>query len=169
MSRGESPALSKESLIASAAVASPDEKRLEVELTLADHYGVPRWRIEGRFGGEWREIAKGCWKPGPGQHPAFTARTNFKSDAMPDALRLGYSGYGDAYLRYVSVEDRASRVVPVKVLEADGDIFEPENVLSDDFSAARFGKFGFLEAFYDKSKQEKVSSLVVEMARENLK
>ena len=152
-----------EALAAAAATAAPDEKRLEMELTLVDRYGIPRWNVFGRFGGKWREIASGCWKPSEGQHPAFTARTTFKSETMPDALRLDYHGYGDALLRFVSVEDRSSRVVPAKVTATSGDVENPECILDDDYSAVRFGKFGFLEAFYDKAKQEKVSSLTVEM------
>ena len=156
-------AVRAEELIANAAVAKPDEKRLAMELTLVDYYGIPNWNVYGRFGGEWRQIASGCWKPGETKHSAFTAYATFKSDAMPDALKLDQHGFGNVYLRYVAVEDCSSRVTPTKVLATSGDVVDPENVLVDDYSTVRFGRFGFLDAFYDRALQKRVSSLTVEM------
>ena len=146
-----------------AAVASADEKWLEVELTLVDRYGVPWWKAFGRFGGEWREIAAGVWKPGAQTHPAFTQRCRFRSETMPEAVRLEQHGFGDAAVRYVSVCDRAMRVIPAAVSATAGDVREAANILTDDYSEARFGTFGFLRQYYDKVQQEQVSSVTIEL------
>ncbi len=152
--------------LAEADVASPDEKWLEVELTLVDHYGVPWWKAFGRFGGEWREVAAGVWKPGPGEHPAFSKRLLFRSAAMPDAVRLEHHGFGTAAVRYVSVVDRESRAVPRAVSASTGNVRDAANVLVDDYSEATFGVFGFLRQYYDKTQQDEVSSVTVELERE---
>jgi len=151
-------------LAESAAVAKDDEKRLEIQLTLVDYYGIPRWKVFGKFGPEWRLIAKGTWKPlKAGEKAAFVKYATFSADALPTEIRVEHSGFGEAHVRFLSIEDRMSRIVPGKVLEAVGDVRNPEAVLVDDFTQATFGRQGFLEPFYDKTLAEKVSSLTVKM------
>lgn len=149
--------------LAEASVAAADEKWLELELTLVDRYGVPWWKAFGRFAGEWREIASGVWKPGAYAHPAFTQRCRFRSETMPEAVRLEQHGFGEAGVRYVSVCDRATRVRPASVSAVSGNVREAANVLADDYSEARFGMFGFLRQYYDKIQQEQVSSMTIEL------
>lgn len=145
------------------AVAAADEKLLEVELSLIDYYGWPSWKVFGRFGGDWREIAAGSWKPAKGDWAAFTKRLTFRSETLPEAVRLEQHGFGEAMLRYVSVSDRSARVTPWAVSATSGRIRGASNVLKDDYSEVTFGTFGFLEAFYDKAQQDAVSSLTVEL------
>ena len=152
-------------VVASAAVALADERRLEVELTLVDGYGVPWWKAFGRFGGEWRELTAGVWKD-PEMKAAFAVRATFRSATMPDAVRLEQHGFGEAHLRYVSVADRHCRRVPAAVTATSGRVKDAANVLTDDYSATTFGTAGYLEAFYDKAKQEAVSSVTIELKDE---
>ena len=153
-------------LLASAATATADERRLAVELTLVDYYGVPRWTVEGRFGDEWRGIAKGVWKPAKGEKADFTVCQTFRADAMPSELRLSYCGFGDAQLRFVSVEDRACRVVPVKVISSSGRVQNPEAVLSDDYDTVTFGRFGYRTQFFDENEAKALSVLTLKMGKE---
>ena len=164
-SRRQVPALLERArkVLTEASVATPDEKWLEIELTLVDRYGVPWWKALGRFGGEWREIAAGVWKPGPHEHPAFTQRCRFASATMPTAVRLEQHGFGDAAVRYVSVCDRSARVRPSAVSAVDGNVRDAANILTDDYSEVRFGTFGFLRQYYDKLQQEQVSSVTIEL------
>ena len=150
-------------LLDSAAVAAPDERLLEVELTLVDSYGIPWWKALGRFCGVWCEIAAGVWKPERGEGATFTKRFAFRSDAMPDAIRLEHHGYGEAQVRFVSVADRTSRLVPKSVVGTRGLVRDAENILVDDFGAATLGRHGFLDAFRDKTLQETVSSITVNL------
>ena len=151
-------------LMESASVATANEKSLEVELTLVDVYGIPWWKAWGRFDGTWREIASGIWKPGPGDGAAFVKKLSFKSDTMPEAIRLEHHGYGEAQLRFIMVVDRSSRLVPKAIAATSGAVRDAGNVLVDDFSAATFGRPGFLAAFRDKALQEAVSSITIELA-----
>ena len=160
-------ATSVRKLLSSAAPARADEKRLAVELTLVDRYGVPRWVVEGRFGDAWRRIAKGSWKPAKGERADFTFCQTFQATAMPSELRLSYSGFGNAQVRFVSIEDRAQRIVPAKVLATSGRVQNPEAVLVDDYDAATFGRFGYRAQFFDESEAKAVSSLTLSMEAEN--
>ncbi len=150
-------------LLDSAAVAAPDERSLEVELTLVDSHGIPWWKALGRFGGVWREIATGVWKPERGEGATFTKRFAFRSDAMPGAIRLEHHGYGEAQVRFVSVADRTSRLVPKAVVETDGLVRDAEKILVDDDSAATFGHSGFLDAFRDNALRDAVSSVTMNL------
>ena len=82
---------------------------------------------------------------------------------MPEAVRLEQHGFGEAGVRYVSVCDRASRVRPASVSAVSGSVREAANVLTDDYSEARLGTFGFLRQYYDKIQQEQVSSVTIEL------
>lgn len=143
------------------APAPADEKRLEVTLSLVDYHGMPKWKVFGRFGDEWRELAKGIWKPGIGDEAHFTKYFTFKSAEFPSELRIEHNGYGKAMLNYISVEDRERRVCPKKVLAVSGNVVDPENILRDDLEWVRFGTPGFLAQFYDAEKEKAVSSLTV--------
>lgn len=152
-------------LLKSAATARADEKRLAVELTLVDYYGVPRWTVEGRFEDGWREIAKGVWKPSKGEKADFTHYTSFQALTMPSELRISYCGFGNAQLRFISLEDRDSRVVPVKVLSSSGRVQNPEAVLTDDYDTVTFGRFGYRVQFFDDNEAKALSVLTLEMGK----
>jgi hypothetical protein len=152
-------------LLKSAATARADEKRLAVELTLVDYYGVPRWTVEGRFEDGWREIAKGVWKPSKGEKADFTHYTSFRALTMPSELRISYCGFGNAQLRFISLEDRDSRVVPVKVLSSSGRVQNPEAVLTDDYDTVTFGRFGYRVQFFDDNEAKALSVLTLEMGK----
>ena len=121
--------------------APKDEKRLELCLTLVDFYGRPQWKVEGLFAGEWRRIALGGWKPKHGEWAAFGQYVTFKSETMPERIRLTYTGMGPASLRYLQVEDREGVVRPRAVVSAEGPVSGASNLLVDDTSEAVFGSF----------------------------
>lgn len=142
-----------------------DEKVLELELTLVDRYGDPRWMVEGCFDGKWKEIASGSWKPEPG-HATYVSRQYFRSDSMPLKIRIGYSGYGMASLRYASIVDRDSRSIPVSVLGTVGLVRNAPAVLKDDYEAVEFGEFDFMPAYYDRRRLKFRSSLTIALREE---
>ncbi|MBQ6915771.1 MAG: family 20 glycosylhydrolase [Kiritimatiellae bacterium] len=143
--------------------APADERRLVVNLVLPEYYGIPRWKIHGRFTGGWRELAAGVWKPRETEPAEFERHFTFKAAEMPAELRVEHSGYGRAQLAYVSVDDRSSRVVPAEVLSVEGDVEHAERLLSDDLEWADFGTCGFREKFFDAEKAAKVSSVTLRM------
>lgn len=143
--------------------APADERRLVVNLVLPEFYGIPRWRVHGRFADGWRELASGVWKPGETEPAAFERHFTFKSDAMPTELRVEHSGYGRAQLAYLSVDDRSSRIVPKEVLSVSGDVEHAERLLEDNLEWADFGTCGFREKFFDAKKAERVSQVVLRM------
>ena len=53
---------------------------------------------------------------------------------------------------------------PKAIASTSGAVRDAGNVLVDDFSAATFGRPGFLAAFRDKELQEAVSSITIELA-----
>ena len=146
------------------APAPEDERRLLVNLVLPEYYGIPRWKIHGRFADGWRELAAGTWKPRQSEPAVFERAFAFKSDAMPSELRVEHSGYGRAQLAYVSIDDRSSRYVPVEVLSVVGDVEHAERLLADNQDWADFGTCGFREKFFDAEKAAKVSSVTLRMA-----
>lgn len=146
--------------------AADDEKRLEVVLVLPDYYGIPNWTVSGRFGKEWRELGKGAWKPGKNDWAIFSKFFTFRSETMPTELKIVHHGYGRAQLCFVSVEDSRSRMVPDKLLSAEGDVVNPERILVDDVEWADFGTCGFLEKYFDAAKAAKESSVTVSLRRE---
>lgn len=145
------------------APAPADERRLVVDLVLPEYYGMPKWKVSGRFASGWRELAAGIWKPRGGENGVFERTFTFTADAMPTEIRVEHSGYGRAQLAYVSVDDRSSRIVPAKVLAVTGDVEHAERLLADDLEWADFGTCGFLEKFFDAAKATKVSSVTLEM------
>ena len=157
--------LVKELLARPAEPAPADEKRLEVVCVLPDMYGIPKWKVSGRFDDGWRELASGTWKPGVNDGAIFSKFFTFTAETMPTELRVEHHGYGRAQLAFVSVEDRSRRIVPAKVLASEGDVEHPERLLADDVEWADFGTCGFLEKFYDAKLEAKVSSVTLEMTR----
>lgn len=153
-----------EALLASARLADDDEKVLELELTMADRYGIPRWTVEGLFDGAWRQIAKGSWKPTARQGAVCTAKAAFRAEKMPEQIRLSYCGYGQAGLRYVSVVDRLSCRVPSAVLGRTGLVRNAAAVLRDDYEAVEFGEFDFLPAYRDRRRADFRSTLTIQLA-----
>jgi hypothetical protein len=143
--------------------APADERRLVLNLVLPDYFGMPRWKVYGRFPDGWRELAAGSWKPKPGESAQFERGITFKSAQMPTEIRIEHSGYGRAQLAYVSVDDRSSRIVPAAVLAATGDVEHPERLLADDLEWADFGTCGFIEKFFDAGKAAKTSSVTLSM------
>lgn len=136
---------------------------LDVDLVLPDYHGIPKWKALGKFGGEWREIASGVWKPGPNDWAVFTMSFTFRAESLPTELKFEHSGYGRAQIAYAAVEDRASRIVPEKVLAVSGDVRGAENLLVDDLECAEFGTPGFLEKFFAADKATKVSSVTLSL------
>ena len=126
-------------LSAPPATAAEDEKRLELCLTLVDYYGRPSWTVSGRFSDGWREIAKGGWKPGPGEWAAFAKHVVFHAAGMPDEVKIEYDGCGEASLRYLLVEGRGAVARPVQVVSTVGKVKGAENLLVDDTREAVFG------------------------------
>ena len=119
-----------------------EDWRLEMCYSLPNHFGVPRFTVYGRFGGEWREIAKGNSKPRylPEYEGAnFEHCYSFTSPTRPDAVRIDYVGNGVEFVNFLALSKRGLRLVPDKVLSAKGQVLEPEKVLKDDWSGARFG------------------------------
>ena len=147
------------------AVAPADERRLEMNFVMVDFYGVPFWNIYGKFGAEWREIANAGWqsKPGDGDWAAYEKGFTFKSETLPSAIRVEYHGYGHAGLSCLAVEDRATRLVPKRVVSASGDVRDPESILTDDFTTAWFGVADYHPAFFDKTKADARSVVEVEL------
>ena len=143
--------------------ASADERRLVVNLVLPEYFGMPKWKIHGRFANGWRELAAGIWKPSPAEWASFERCFTFRADEMPSELRVEHSGYGRAQLAYVSVDDRSSRIVPAEVLSVEGDVEHAERLLADDLEWADFGTCGFREKFFDAEKAAKVSSVTLRM------
>lgn len=152
-----------EALLASAKLADADEKVVELELSMPDFHGIPNWTVEGRFAGEWRTLATGRWKPKAGDWANFTAKATFRSESMPERLRLSYCGYGLAGLRYVSVVDRSSRRVPTALLGRTGSVRNAAAVLRDDYETAEFGEFDFLPAYRDRRRARFQSTLTVQL------
>jgi len=136
-------------------VAAADEKRLELCLTLVDFYGRPSWTVSGRFSGEWRELAKGGWKPGDGEWAAFSRFATFSSAEMPTEVKVEYDGSGEASLRYVLVEGRDAVARPVRLVSAKGEVAKPGNLLRDDFSEAVFGNPDGIGAFLHPERRVK--------------
>lgn len=148
------------------AVAPKTEKTLEINFVMVDFYGIPFWEIYGKFGGEWREIAKldRKTKPGAGDWAAYEKKFPFEANELPSALRIVYHGYGHAGISHVAVEDREARLVPKRVLTTEGDVLDPECVLVDDWTAVWFGCPDYHPAFFDNALAEKRSILEVELA-----
>lgn len=159
----ESVARESKQLMDGATLATPDEKRLLLELTLVDYFGIPRWKVDGRFADGWREIARGSWKPASNGPAVFTAKVPFRSKEMPSDLRFTYSGYGTADLRYASVEGRDTLRVPDAVLSSQGRVDNPSAVLTDDLEAVRFGRPGYLVPFHDEREARAQSILTVSL------
>ena len=152
-----------EARLASARLAEVDEKVVEVELSMPDFHGWPNWVIEGRFDGTWRKLVTGKWKPKAGDWANFTAKATFRAEKMPEQLRLSYSGYGLAGLRYVSVVDRETRRVPVALLGRTGNVRNAAAVLRDDYEVVDFGEFDFLPAYRDRRRAQFPSTLTIQL------
>lgn len=146
-----------------AASAPADERRLVVNLVLPEYFGMPKWKVFGKFSDGWRELAAGIWKPSADEGGVFERAFTFKSSEMPTEIRVEHSGYGRAQLAYVSVDDRSSRIVPAKVLSVQGDVEHADRLLADDLEWADFGTCGFREKFFDVEKAAKVSSVTLLM------
>lgn len=146
-------------------VANAKERRIELALTLVDYYGRPDWLIEGRFGTEWRRIAKGSWKPRRYEWAAFSKFITFESETFPEAIRISHSGMGAASLRYVQIESRDGIVRPVSVLNASGLVQNAANLLVDDTSEAVFGDPDACGAVSHPERAERVSSVVLGLSR----
>ena len=153
-------------LIDTAAPAKASEKRLELQLTMTDWFGMPFWEVFGKFSDGWRMIAKGSWKP-TGVQATYVRFVTFESDEMPGEVRLEYHGYGPASLRYLAVEDRTTRFVPAGVKGATGLVQNALAVLRDDYSDVKFGEDDFMPAYYDNQRAKAVSSLTVSLKKES--
>ena len=150
-------------LSAPPATAAEDEKRIELCLTLVDYYGRPAWTVSGKFSDGWTEIAKGGWKPGPGEWSAFAKRVTFRAAEMPSEVKIEYNGCGEASLRYLLVEGRDSIVRPVQVVSAAGKVKGAENLLVDDSREAVFGDLDGAGAFLNPERRE-TASVVLKMS-----
>ena len=148
-------------LLAAPDVAARDEWRLELGLHLPDFHGLPRWTIEARFGTEWRQIAKGSWKPGGGEGANFTRYALFRAAAAPDRVRVSYCGNGAAGLNYIALESSKARLVPRALLEVVGDVADPDSLLVDSYEPTVFGTADRRASFHDPSLAEKVSTVTM--------
>ena len=149
------------------APAEEDEWRLELGLHLHDYHGLPRWTVEARFGDEWREVAKGTWKPGE-DGANFTRYFPFRSAVAPDQVRVSYHGNGAGGLNSIAFESPSSRLVPQAVLERSGDVCDADNLLVDSYEPAFFGTSDRRASFHDPSLAEKVSSVTLSLGPETL-
>ena len=149
------------------APAAPDEWWLELCLHLHDVYGLPRWTVEARFGGEWRQIAKGVWKPGD-DGANFTRFFPFRSASAPDQVRVSYHGNGSGGLNFIAFESPSSRLVPQAVLERSGDVSDADNLLVDSYEPAVFGTSDKRASFHDPSLAEVESRVVLSLGPETL-
>lgn len=153
------------SLSDGAALALPNEKRLEIEFSRIDRWVRPTWRVEGEFDGLWREIATFTLLHGEDRRADFTYGRTFSAASLPVKLRLAHKGFGDCQVRFVSVSDRNSRCIPLRLVESEGDVRDPDKILVDDYSAATFGRSGFLTQFNDKAEAERFSTVVLAMQK----
>ena len=144
-------------------VAPDEEWVLELDVMMGDAYGIPRWRVEGRFEGRWKELAKGVWKPAVGAPAYCPKRLPVKIPVRPDGLRITCSGYGEGGLCHVSLCNRKERLVPVKVESVSGRVVDPANLLTDDFRPAWMGEQDGTAAILDPSLAEKESSILLGM------
>lgn len=120
-------------------VAPEGEWILEADVVMADAYGVPRWRIEGRFGETWRMLAQGTWKPRVGAQAYLAKRVPVALEERPSELRVVYKGYGAGELCHVSLYNRSCRMSPTALVSSSDGVRDAVNLLVDDFRPARFG------------------------------
>lgn len=143
--------------------APEDEWTLELDLTMADAYGVPYWRIEGCFNGEWRQLAKGGWKPGA-VSPAYLAKSMPVTLVDPPSkLRIAYRGYGAGEICHVSLYNRSRRLVPSRITAIRGDVRDADNLLVDDLRSVRLGNPDCTAAILNPALAAVESSVEIEM------
>lgn len=143
--------------------APEDEWTLELDLTMADAYGVPKWRVEGCFNGEWRQLAKGGWKPSAGS-PAYLAKSLPVTLAEPPSrLRIVYRGYGAGEICHVSLYNRSRRLVPSRIAAVRGEVRDADNLLVDDLRSVRMGNPDCTAAILNPAQAAVESSVEVEM------
>ena len=154
-------------LLAVAEEAAPaDEWQLELHFLLPDFHGIPGWTVEGKFDGRWEQLAKGNWKPDSGEWCYFERTVSFRRDKAPTELRISYKGYNDGGLAYVSVANKAGRLVPAKVLETKGRVRDVGNLMEDTVDAALFGNPNCRAAMLDPSIADEVSSVTLSLRPE---
>ena len=148
--------------------AAEDEWQLELVLVLPDYHGIPGWTIHGGFEGEWRELARGSWKPRPDEWCYFERTAAFRSPRPPEALRVEYAGYNDAGLAFISVANRREgRFVPAKVTVCGGRVRDAERLLTETVDAAYFGNPDCRAQMLDPRLAEEVSTAVIELRPED--
>lgn len=138
--------------------AAADDCQLEIVFSLPDFHGIPRWRISGRFGKEWRELAAGNWKPNEGRDWAYFEKiVPFKSKTLPDALRISYSGYGSAGLCYITAANKKGRMVPFAVSNVSGKVVDPVRIVEDSVVPATFGDTACCAQMREPERSDEVS------------
>ena len=143
--------------------ATEDEWTLEVDLTMADAYGVPYWRVEGCINGEWRQLAKGGWKPGAGSPAYFAKSMPVTLSEPPSKLRIVYRGYGAGEVCHVSLYNRSRRLVPSRIAAVRGDVRDADNLLVDDLRSVRLGNPDCTAAILNPALAAVESSVEIEM------
>lgn len=159
-------AKSAASLSQQAVLARPDEKRIEIEFSRIDRWVRPTWRVEGEFGGIWKEIASFQLLHGEKRRPDFTHGLTFSAETMPTRIKLSHKGFGDCQVRFVSVVDKDNRLVPESVVDVAGNVKDANAILVDDYTPVTFGRSGYLAQFNDKTEADKISSVTVSMVPE---
>lgn len=146
-------------------VADDDEWMLEMNLVLPDSYGLPRFRVSGRFGTDWRELASGVWKPSEsaGEGAVFTRWAFFRSEMPPEEVHIEQSGYGVGMMAYVSAVGPKSRIIPKEVVSVSGQVRDAVRLLEDTFDPTVFGTVERLPAFHRPELAERVSSVTLKM------
>ena len=147
------------------APASDDEWWVELVLHLPEFHGIPRWTVDAMFGGVWRTVAAGSWKPGS-DGGDFVRFVPFRSSSAPTRLRISYHGNGSAGLDFIAVENRVTRLVPNGILAAQGDVDHVERLLRDDFQPVLFGTSDRAESFHHPELAEKTSSVELSLVRQ---
>ena len=151
-----------------AALARPDEAPesewiVEADVAMVDTHGAPRFTVEGRFADGWRKLAEGVWKPAdgaPGYSPKLVSAT---LSEPPSELRVSCRGYGAGSLCHVSLRNRSRRVVPAALLAVEGAVFEPQNILVDDYRETRFGDPDCTATVNDPKRADVVASVTLGM------
>ena len=143
--------------------AQQTEWLLETEVLMTDVYGIPYWKVEGRFGDEWRELASGAWKPRVGDDPHLVKKHVLSLDEPPSTLRIVHHGYGAGFLNHVSMRNRSRRIVPVRVLATHGNVRDVECLTSDDYRPARFGDPDCTAAMLDPELAKQEASVELQM------
>ncbi len=132
---------------------------MRVRFCLPDQYSAPRCRISLHENGAWKQVASGSFKCMESTDGFYHTYILIDKAARPDAVRFSFDGYGGQGLAFVEILTDAGRGVPTELLASEGQIFNPEAVLSNDLQWAYCGDQDVEAAFHDRSRATDVHSV----------